>query len=84
MSQKIKVEEIKKYNRAVQAGWQICYKCGAINPDCGMVPLVSVNLDDEAITDTICNDCYNKFWKEAEEKSDSDKKAEDVWNLGKE
>jgi hypothetical protein len=80
MTNKINIEDIKLYKRAINAGQSICYVCGTIDPECGMVPMVGVNLDPEAITDTICRKCYDKVWKEAIK---SESKIEDVWGLGK-
>lgn len=75
---KVNIEEIKRYKNALATGGQVCYKCGAIDPECGFTPLIQTNVSREEISTTLCNDCYRKIWKESEK---SGVTPESIWNL---
>ena len=80
MKDKINVDEIKKYKSAQRGDRPICFVCGAIEPECGMLAMVPVNIPPGEISDTLCNDCYRKIWKDAEK---SGTQPEDLWGLNK-
>jgi hypothetical protein len=77
---KVDIEDIKTYQKALRKGEKICYICGEIEPECGFVQMLQVNLDPFEISRDLCKSCYRKLWDEAQSTGE---RPEDLWNLQK-